>query len=94
MLQVKWPNGKKFEDVFVETLKKYGYKGSYMSNEWKKQPAFIQSFAPTSLVYVSNLTDLPKIFLIDDITVPTQDTNQVRLLPSWLSILEGVCHGF
>ncbi|KAK3440320.1 hypothetical protein EUGRSUZ_B00600 [Eucalyptus grandis] len=74
--RVKWQNGKKFEDVFVETLKKYGYKGSYLSDEWKKQPAFIQSFAPTSLVYASNLTDLPKIFLIDDITVPTEDTNQ------------------
>uniref|UniRef100_A0A7C8Z4C4 glycerophosphodiester phosphodiesterase n=1 Tax=Opuntia streptacantha TaxID=393608 RepID=A0A7C8Z4C4_OPUST len=24
---VKWPNGKKFEDVFVDTLKKHGYKG-------------------------------------------------------------------
>ncbi|XAR63810.1 Glycerophosphodiester phosphodiesterase [Bertholletia excelsa] len=73
---VKWPGGKRFEDKFVETLKKYGYKGSYMSEEWLRQPAFIQSFAPTSLIYISNLTDLPKIFLIDDVTVPTQDTNQ------------------
>ncbi|XP_070667712.1 glycerophosphodiester phosphodiesterase GDPD5-like isoform X2 [Malus domestica] len=73
---VKWADGKRFEDRFVETLKKYGYKGSYLSKDWLKQPAFIQSFAPTSLVYVSNLTDLPKIFLIDDVTVPTQDTNQ------------------
>ncbi|KAL8130380.1 hypothetical protein V2J09_019535 [Rumex salicifolius] len=73
---VKWPNGKRFEDIFVETLKKYGYKGSYLSKDWLKQPCFIQSFAPTSLVYVSNLTDLPKIFLIDDISIPTQDTNQ------------------
>lgn len=53
-----------------------------MSKDWLKQPAFIQSFAPTSLVYISNLTDLPKIFLIDNITIPTQDTNQVRVLPS------------
>ncbi|KAI5660013.1 hypothetical protein M9H77_28806 [Catharanthus roseus] len=73
---VKWPGGKKFEDKFVETLSKYGYKGSYMSKQWLKQPAFIQSFAPTSLIYISNLTDLPKIFLIDDTTMPTQDTNQ------------------
>ncbi|KAK9278490.1 hypothetical protein L1049_028056 [Liquidambar formosana] len=73
---VKWSDGKKFEDKFVETLKKYGYKGSYMSKDWLKQPVFIQSFAPTSLVYVSNLTDSPKILLIDDVTVPTQDTNQ------------------
>ncbi|MED6119850.1 Glycerophosphodiester phosphodiesterase domain-containing protein 5 [Stylosanthes scabra] len=73
---VKWPNGKRFEDVFVETLQKYGYKGSYLSKEWLKQPAFIQSFAPTSLIYVSNQTDLPKVFLIDDVTVRTQDTNQ------------------
>ncbi|CAN4099404.1 unnamed protein product [Withania somnifera] len=73
---VKWPGGKKFEDMFVETLKKYGYKGSYMSKQWLKQPAFIQSFAPTSLIYISNQTDLPKIFLIDDMTTPTQDTNQ------------------
>lgn len=73
---VKWSHGKKFEDVFVETLKKYGYKGSYLSEDWLKQPAFIQSFAPTSLVHISNLTDLPKILLIGDVTVPTQDTNQ------------------
>lgn len=80
--QVKWPGGQRFEDKFVETLKKYGYKGSYLSKDWLKQPAFIQSFAPTSLVYISNLTDLPKIFLIDDITIPTQDTNQVCVSPS------------
>ncbi|XP_054804735.1 glycerophosphodiester phosphodiesterase GDPD6 isoform X2 [Prosopis cineraria] len=74
--RVKWPDNKRFEDKFVETLKKYGYKGSYLSKDWLKQPAFIQSFAPTSLLYVSNLTDLPKILLIDDFTIPTQDTNQ------------------
>ncbi|XP_058180753.1 glycerophosphodiester phosphodiesterase GDPD6-like isoform X2 [Rhododendron vialii] len=73
---VKWSGGKRFEDKFVEMLKKYGYKGSYLSKDWLKQPAFIQSFAPTSLIYVSNQTDLPKILLIDDVTVPTQDTNQ------------------
>ncbi|KAI4329683.1 hypothetical protein MLD38_028042 [Melastoma candidum] len=73
---VKWSKGRRFEDVFVHTLKKYGYKGSYMSEDWVKQPAFIQSFAPTSLVYVSNLTDLPLIFLIDNFTTPTPDTNQ------------------
>ncbi|KAG6386047.1 hypothetical protein SASPL_154933 [Salvia splendens] len=74
--RVKWPGGKKFEDVFVDTLKKYGYEGTYLSKQWMKQPAFIQSFAPTSLTYVSKLTNLPKIFLIDDTTMPTQDTNQ------------------
>ncbi|KAL7597810.1 glycerophosphodiester phosphodiesterase GDPD6 [Lactuca sativa] len=73
---VKWPKGKRFEDVFVEILKKYGYKGSYMSKEWLKQPCFIQSFAPSSLVHIHNKTDLPKIFLIDDVDVRTQDTNQ------------------
>ncbi|KAG6493911.1 hypothetical protein ZIOFF_048914 [Zingiber officinale] len=74
--RVKWANGKKFEDKFVETLQKYGYGGAYMSTEWLKQPVFIQSFAPTSLVYISNLTDSPKIFLIDDFDIRTQDTNQ------------------
>ncbi|KAL8457612.1 hypothetical protein ACS0TY_034657 [Phlomoides rotata] len=73
---VKWPGGKNFEDEFVETLKIYGYEGSYLSKEWMKRPAFIQSFAPTSLTYISNLTNLPKIFLIDDTMIPTQDTNQ------------------
>jgi glycerophosphoryl diester phosphodiesterase len=73
---VKWPGGKKFEDIFVETLLKYGYTGTYLSKQWRKQPIFIQSFAPTSLIYASNLTDSPKIFLIDDVTVRTQDTNQ------------------
>lgn len=61
----------------METLKKYGYRGTYMSENWLKQPVFIQSFAPTSLVYISNMTDSPKVFLIDDVTIPTQDTNQV-----------------
>ncbi|KAM3749552.1 hypothetical protein ACB098_05G194500 [Castanea mollissima] len=73
---VKWSDGKKFEDKFVETLTKYGYKGSYMSKEWLKQPAFVQSFAPSSLTYTADLTDLPKILLIDDVTVRTEDTNQ------------------
>ncbi|KAG6530509.1 hypothetical protein ZIOFF_012748 [Zingiber officinale] len=75
--RVKWPKGKKFEDKFVETLQKYGYRGAYMSTEWLKQPVFIQSFAPTSLVYISNLTNSPKIFLIDDFVTRTKDTNQV-----------------
>ncbi|KAF8378580.1 hypothetical protein HHK36_029926 [Tetracentron sinense] len=74
--RVKWSGGKKFEDKFVETLTKYGYKGSYLSKEWLNQPIFIQSFAPNSLIYISNLTDSPKVFLIDDVTIPTQDTNQ------------------
>ncbi|XP_078176173.1 glycerophosphodiester phosphodiesterase GDPD6-like [Carex rostrata] len=73
---VKWADGKRFEDKFVETLKKYGYKGSYMSQDWLEKPLFIQSFAPTSLIYISNLTDSPKILLIDVDTMPTQDTNQ------------------
>ncbi|XP_064971046.1 glycerophosphodiester phosphodiesterase GDPD6-like isoform X2 [Musa acuminata AAA Group] len=73
---VKWPHGKKFEDKFVGLLLKYGYKGAYMSEDWLKQPVFIQSFASTSLIYISNMTDSPKIFLIDDFTMPTQDTNQ------------------
>ncbi|CAJ2664658.1 unnamed protein product [Trifolium pratense] len=73
---VKWSDGKRFEDKFVETLQKYGYKGSYLSKDWLKQPAFVQSFAPTSLVYISNKTELPKILLIDEVDIPTQDTNQ------------------
>jgi glycerophosphoryl diester phosphodiesterase len=73
---VKWADGKSFEDKFVDTLLKYGYKGQYLSENWLKQPLFIQSFAPTSLVHVSKLTDSPKIFLIDDFSVRTQDTNQ------------------
>uniref|UniRef100_A0A7C9D4P2 glycerophosphodiester phosphodiesterase n=1 Tax=Opuntia streptacantha TaxID=393608 RepID=A0A7C9D4P2_OPUST len=73
---VKWPNGKKFEDVFVDTLKKHGYKGLYLSKDWLKQPCFVQSFAPSSLVYISNQTDLPKILLIGDPGGRTEDTNQ------------------
>nr|XP_051179557.1 glycerophosphodiester phosphodiesterase GDPD6-like [Lolium perenne] len=73
---VKWSGGKKFEDKFVETLMKYGYKGEYMSEDWLKQPLFIQCYAPTSLIYISNMTKSPKLLLIDDTTVRTQDTNQ------------------
>ncbi|CAN1795933.1 Glycerophosphodiester phosphodiesterase GDPD6 [Linum perenne] len=73
---VKWSGGRRYEDVFMATVKKYGYKGSYLSKDWMKQPVFIQSFAPTSLLYVSNLTDIPLLFLIDDVTVLTEDTKQ------------------
>ncbi|KAI5071024.1 hypothetical protein GOP47_0014023 [Adiantum capillus-veneris] len=73
---VTWADGKKYEDVFAETLLKYGYQGKFLSEQWKAKPIFIQSFAPTSLIYVSNLTDSPKILLIDDVDIPTQDTNQ------------------
>ena len=78
--QVKWPGGVRFEDKVVETLKKYGYGGSYLSKKWLKRPLFIQSFAPSSLVYISNLIDSPKVLLIDDVTVLTEDTNQVHHL--------------
>ncbi|KMZ66112.1 putative Glycerophosphoryl diester phosphodiesterase [Zostera marina] len=74
--QVKWEDGRKYEDVFIDTLLKYGYKGSYKSKSWLKMPIFIQSFAPISLIYASKLIDSPKVFLIDDIDMPTQDTNQ------------------
>nr|VDD02072.1 unnamed protein product [Brassica rapa] len=73
---VKWPGGKRFEDKVVETLKKHGYGGAYLSKQWLNKPLFIQSFAPSSLVYISNLTDSPKVLLIDDVIRPTQDTNQ------------------
>ncbi|KAI3961401.1 hypothetical protein MKX01_004070 [Papaver californicum] len=73
---VKWANGKKFEDKIVQMLQKYGYACSYLSKKWMKQPVFIQSFAPTSLIYLSNMTDLPKILLIGDKSIPTQDTLQ------------------
>ncbi|KAI5014293.1 hypothetical protein ZWY2020_055683 [Hordeum vulgare] len=71
-----WSRGKKFEDKFVETLLKYGYKGEYMSKDWLKKPLFILSFAPTSLIYISNMTNAPKLLLIYPTTVPTEDTNQ------------------
>ena len=71
----------------MEILKKHGYKGSYLSKDWLRQPAFIQSFAPTSIIHVSNLTDLPQILLIDDTTIPTQDTNQVFQTFPWIFFL-------
>ena len=85
--QVKWADGKTFEDKFVDTLLKYGYGGQYMSENWLKQPLFIQSFAPSSLVHISNSTDSPKIFLIDDFTIRTQDTNQVQILFSEIYLI-------
>ena len=70
----------------METLKKHGYGGAYLSKNWLNKPLFIQSFAPSSLVYISNLTDSPKVLLIDDVIRPTQDTNQVHpLIPLLVS---------
>lgn len=83
MVQVKWPDGKKHEDIFVETLLKFGYGGKYLSEEWREKPLFIQSFAPTSLFHASKLTDSPLILLLDNTTALTQDTKQVRLLLSF-----------
>ncbi|XP_026661366.2 LOW QUALITY PROTEIN: glycerophosphodiester phosphodiesterase GDPD6 [Phoenix dactylifera] len=71
-----WADGKKFEDKFVQMLKKYGYKGGYMLEDWLEKPIFIQSFAPTSLVYISKLIDSPKVFLTDDFSILTEDTKQ------------------
>jgi glycerophosphoryl diester phosphodiesterase len=73
---VKWPDGKTHEDIFVETLLKFGYGGKYLSEEWKEKPLFIQSFAPTSLFHASKLTDSPLILLLDNTTALTQDTKQ------------------
>lgn len=79
--QVKWPDGKKHEDIFVDTLLKYGYKGKYQTKEWMLQPLFIQSFAPQSLIHASKLTDSPMVLLIDNFARTTQDTNQVDVWP-------------
>lgn len=49
---------------------------TYMSKDWSEKPAFIV-ICSSSLVYISNLTDVPNFFLIDDVPIPTQDTNQV-----------------
>jgi len=76
-LQVKWPNSKTHEDIFVETLLKFGYGGKYLSDKWKEKPLFIQSFAPTSLIRTSKLIDSPLILLLDNATSVTQDTKQV-----------------
>jgi glycerophosphoryl diester phosphodiesterase len=76
ILQVKWADGKKYEDKFIATLKKYGYGGKYMSKPWLEKPVFIQSFALTSLIYAADLIDSPKVFLLDDLTVHTEDTDQ------------------
>ncbi|KAL5197919.1 hypothetical protein ABZP36_001431 [Zizania latifolia] len=54
--QVKWADGKKYEDKFIAAL--------------------VHSFAPTSLIYVADLIDSPKVFLIDDVAVRTEDTSQ------------------
>jgi glycerophosphoryl diester phosphodiesterase len=73
---VKWPNSKTHEDIFVETLLKFGYGGKYLSDKWKEKPLFIQSFAPTSLIRTSKLIDSPLILLLDNATSVTQDTKQ------------------
>uniref|UniRef100_I1Q694 glycerophosphodiester phosphodiesterase n=2 Tax=Oryza glaberrima TaxID=4538 RepID=I1Q694_ORYGL len=74
--QVRWRDGKKFEDKFVAALKRRGYGGRYRSPAWAARPVFIQSFAPTSLVYAAGLTDSPMVLLVDDTTVRTEDTSQ------------------
>ncbi|KAL5196510.1 hypothetical protein ABZP36_000022 [Zizania latifolia] len=63
IMQVKWADWKK--SVHVAGVASQA-----------PRPVFIQSFAPTSLIYAADLIDFPKVFLIDDVTVRTEDTNQ------------------
>ncbi|EFJ09234.1 hypothetical protein SELMODRAFT_130410 [Selaginella moellendorffii] len=71
---VKWPGGELFEDRFVKTLLKYGYNDPYNSQKWLKQPVFIQTFAPTSILHIANKTKSPKIFALGPADALAQDT--------------------
>lgn len=81
------PGGKRFEDKIVDTLKKYVNEGAYLSKKWLKKH-FAYSFSKKKKTlclfnhlphlhtckYLSNLIASPKVLLIDDVTMPTQDT--------------------
>ncbi|ESO01366.1 hypothetical protein HELRODRAFT_192312 [Helobdella robusta] len=59
---------KKFEDIVIEILHKEGYSS-------KRSPCFVQSFYEDSLMYVSSISPLPLVYLMD---YPA-DTSQERL---------------
>ncbi|CAN6996091.1 unnamed protein product, partial [Brassica oleracea var. botrytis] len=46
----------------------------------KKKHCLFSHFATSFLMCTSNLTDSPKLLLIDDVIMPTQDTIQVHSL--------------
>ncbi|KAH0938482.1 hypothetical protein HID58_005943 [Brassica napus] len=104
------PGGKRFEDKIVDTLKKYVNEGAYLSKKWLKKH-FAYSFSKKKKTlclfnhlshlhtckYLSNLIASPKVLLIDDVTMPTQDTKPEITLHAYSSYIKeyvvGLDHG-
>ncbi|XP_024538713.1 glycerophosphodiester phosphodiesterase GDPD6 [Selaginella moellendorffii] len=92
---VKWSEGRKFEDVFLNILKKYDYNAKYLTKEWLDKPVFIQSFDPSSLIYLHNKTSSPKILLIapDSITSDTKQTYEEIISDDYLDYISKIVVG-
>ena len=57
-------------------LQKHGYGAAIGTKEWRRQPAFIQSFEVGNLKWLSKQTSIPLLQLMDDVSARTADTNQ------------------
>ncbi|GMH40885.1 hypothetical protein BSKO_08789 [Bryopsis sp. KO-2023] len=58
------PEGKGMSDIVLEVLLQKGYGGDINSENWAKQPVFIQSFEVGNLKYLSGKTDMPLVQLM------------------------------
>ncbi|WZY76868.1 hypothetical protein YC2023_023252 [Brassica napus] len=85
------PGGKRFEDKIVDTLKKYVNEDAYLSKKWLKKHCLFNHLPHLhTCTYLSNLIASPKVLLIDDVTMPTQDTKPATLRSMWWDwIMEG-----
>lgn len=61
--------GTTFTQAVLDVLTRNGYTGAVGSTQWRKRPAFLQSFERKNLIAVSKKTDLPLVFLADSFEV-------------------------
>lgn len=59
-----------------QVLQKHGYGAAMGTREWRRKPAFIQSFEVNNLKWLKQHTAIPLLQLMGDLAERTADTNQ------------------
>ncbi|KAK9806395.1 hypothetical protein WJX73_000879 [Symbiochloris irregularis] len=67
--------GSNITSLVLQVLVEYGYGADLGSSEWRRKPAFIQSFEENNLKWLSQHTKIPLLQLMEDTHLRTADTN-------------------
>lgn len=62
--------------LYMQILQQHGYGAAIDTKEWRRRPAFIQSFEVDNLKWLSKHTAIPLLQLLEDAHLRTADTNQ------------------